>query len=454
MAEEPSQGPTEPTANQPRPPASPPVVLDYCHIPRRPSRVVQWLRRLPWPSWITVIVLLLAVAAAYWLKVDHAAWTVVREFDARLPVHNDQAGISADGRRLATIVNRGSTVRIFDLVTGKKVIDLTQSPPGAVCTALSPDGARICVTYYDGGPGQAILWDTSSGRKLSTWQFYDGGWLTPFSPDGRLLAVGGMLPLRICDGHTGNLLTTLNAVCSYPTFSPDGRYLAAEIQQSGDVRIWDCQTWRTIAEVPGNLRRKQDGAFAFSPDGKTMAVALDSGVWTLDLATQRFLTRVSPTSNPAGLSFSADGRYLVTDETDNIRKIWDVMSGRIVWTLTQHKSTLQVSPDGAYIGSERGVWSFPNLDPLAEFPQVGDYSNFAWLPDGRSFVTQSRDVYYAGRTPEDYPIRLFHRRRPEAIYGLLWLPQFWLALVGGIASIVLIYRDVRRWRRVPPRYAL
>jgi hypothetical protein len=44
---------------------------------------------------------------------------------------------------------------------------------------------------------------------------------------------------------------------------------------------------------------------------------------------------------------------------------------------------------------------------------------------------------------------LFHRRGPEAIHGLLWLPQFWLALLLGAASAWLIYRDLRRRRSKP-----
>jgi len=58
-----------------------------------------------------------------------------------------------------------------------------------------------------------------------------------FSPDGRLLAVGGQGATRIIDVATGKTLKSLPETGRFTKFSPDGRWLIWE--DDGDWQVLD-----------------------------------------------------------------------------------------------------------------------------------------------------------------------------------------------------------------------
>jgi WD40 repeat protein/tRNA A-37 threonylcarbamoyl transferase component Bud32 len=100
-------------------------------------------------------------------------------------------------------------------------------------------------------------------------------------------------------------------------------------------------------------------AVVFSPRGTKLATAsLDRKVQLWDVATGRHLFTLAGHLRPVrAVAFSADEKLIVTGSADGTAKLWDGETGKLLRTLEGHEdrvNTVAVSPDGATVatGSE------------------------------------------------------------------------------------------------------
>ncbi len=214
-----------------------------------------------------------------------------RALPGRLTLSYDAHVIVWDGvsgNVLQTVIDKGAT----DL----KAID------------LSMDGKRLVTT--DGGG--ANVWETSTGKLLRSIPNDNTGrkhsepdviseamshvWSVQFSPDGRQLAMGDILGVKLLDATSGKLLQQLEGPYRYSSgaspglvFSKDGQRLArlgTQEKAEGDkhryvVPIWSTRTGARLFD----LHTEANDA-AFSDDGQRLAVVFSDmqqalSVWTL-----------------------------------------------------------------------------------------------------------------------------------------------------------------------------
>ncbi|HLY25920.1 MAG TPA: hypothetical protein VKQ72_06250, partial [Aggregatilineales bacterium] len=68
----------------------------------------------------------------------------------------------------------------------------------------------------------------------------------------------------------------------------------------------------------------------------------------------------------ANVTFSADGRYVITGATDGEARVWDAKSGLLVWRIFGPApfTSIALTPDGATLatGNTRGDINFWNVD--------------------------------------------------------------------------------------------
>jgi WD40 repeat protein len=166
-----------------------------------------------------------------------------------------------------------STVQLWQIPktqTNPKVFSVSQQvqPMGISSPQLgfSPDGRLLAVGYLEQGVGKVALFTVPEGRRLQTITM--GKWvLTPtvtFSPDGRLAVVFNfrLWFVRIDDGKK----TPTSIRAKDIAFSPDGRWLAAQID--GVVSLYDAngRLVRQFRQPPHTV-----WVAAFSKDGQRLA---------------------------------------------------------------------------------------------------------------------------------------------------------------------------------------
>jgi WD40 repeat protein len=142
------------------------------------------------------------------------------------------ASYSPDGRWLITTDEAG-TIRLWDPVDGRELGTLPGDGSRIMELRFSPDGTRL-VTGHDSG--KAIVWSFPGPEAdPDAWpeELYEiqhnPGWVgkSVFSPDGELLAVGGVNQSSLYDAATGGRLIDFGNLGMMTNFSPDGRMIAA-----------------------------------------------------------------------------------------------------------------------------------------------------------------------------------------------------------------------------------
>jgi RNA polymerase sigma factor (sigma-70 family) len=260
---------------------------------------------------------------------------------------------------------------------------------GSFSIAISPDGKRVAVSWAGGGK----VLDATTGRELATLPGVQPTPALAFSPDGNLIARGqnSGSDLLLCSADSGEVKATLKgsakndavpmggqneprklvgafSVVRSVAFSPDGKTLAVATGGTvgGVVHLWDLDSKKVLREFnklppEGESGEKEARAWsiAFSPDGKKLATAQGSDrtakVW--DVATGKELATFGKHPNwVIGVAFSPDGKTLASASAgkDPQVKLWDLTTGKERFTLkgaASAVSSLAFSADGKILAN-------------------------------------------------------------------------------------------------------
>ncbi|OAI45803.1 hypothetical protein AYO44_12315 [Planctomycetaceae bacterium SCGC AG-212-F19] len=283
-----------------------------------------------------------------------------------------QVVFADDGKTLLTATKEG-TVRQWDLA------DQTQrSAWRGRDVVLSPDGK----TAVTGRHGEILVLEAATGKRLDTLKTKGYFADVTLAPGGKSVAAsgGGADDEEKADrgGMTAYLQPLPNGKaialwknphqlfydCWLFCFSQDGRTLAGA-HSGGDIRLWDVTTPRELgvfhcdrlAFAPERaVSAFKNGRPAFAPDGRTLAIALGSGIRILEVASGQVIRSIDFNDSDCHLpplAYSPDGRFLVTGNGSRVL-LHDLAVGKTVHTWAGHLApvhTVAISGDSKTVAS-------------------------------------------------------------------------------------------------------
>jgi WD40 repeat protein/serine/threonine protein kinase len=298
---------------------------------------------------------------------------------------------SPDGKTLA-YATANNTVELRDAETGQRR-DSLKGTDAAQSIAFSADGKKLAAA-----DGSIRLWDLATGADRDRLDGHKAeAWSAVFSPDGKMLASGGLdgvLKLwNLATGEAEDLHQNPSGMV-FVALSADGQTLAST---SSDMvlRVWDVGS-RTQR---GDLLKHENTmwSLAISPDGATIATGGDFGVRLWNAATQQEQGRLSgAVGGMSGMHFSADGKTIAAATGGRIM-LWQPATGeeRIVAKDAGRTSAVRLSPDeksiAAAIGHNVTIWSVAGEHQVTLAGHSGPVKSIVFWPNGKTLASCSGD---------------------------------------------------------------
>ena len=269
------------------------------------------------------------------------------------------AQFSPNGKTILTIGAEDSTARLWNIATGKELLEFGGKDKPVTDAEFSPDGKIFLTTSMHhpeliGGNDRSVRVWSINGKELQV--LHDQG-QAKFSPDGKAIVTFGGKDhtVRLWDTTSGKELQVFagheDSIRS-AGFSPDGRAIITA-SYDGTVRLWNTKTGKQILTLPVHNPNVEA---EFSPDGKNILIStlIPDSVQLRDAATakQRFTLGRHNDSILFG-EFSLNGQIILTKEGDGDRAhLWDASSGEqlnILHEVKAYRYHMHFSPDGRTI---------------------------------------------------------------------------------------------------------
>jgi RNA polymerase sigma factor (sigma-70 family) len=377
--------------------------------------------------------------------------------------------LSADGKTVYVLANRKPGITAFDAKTGTLLHTLNADDQILrPKMAFSKDFKQLAVFGFfpeakpgDGPDGRVVLWDLKSGKQRHAIKLRFGVSGGAFSPDGKLFAVSG-LDNTLFDTATGKEQRRLPGLGGTAfAFHPDGITLAAG-DDAGVITRWNIATGELKEPLP-EPKGPSWGTF-FRADGKQLLTFGWGSVYWWDVAGGQSIRHLQETflTFPGGRPVSLDERTLVTREENGDLVLKDISAKLPPRSLQGHKSLVKnvaFSPDAALLYSAGGfdprviLWDVASGKPLKVLESHKAYvDHVAPSPDGRWLASWAADA----TAEADYDIRLWdvatckllHRltpRRGSAFAAVFSADSTRLATVGGDPGRLNISGEVQLW---------
>lgn len=284
----------------------------------------------------------------------------------------------AVGEQPSVTDSREAVIQLWDLATRREVAVFRALGGSAQTLAFSPDGAVLAAVVAGTVRGNLRFWDVATHRALAD-PIGPAGVVSAlaYSPGGTMLAVARLIPRP----------------------GPPGRLLA---DAGAEVDLWDLGRHRLVRRLTGMTG--MIGSLAFSPGGGLLA---SGGYGTTRLWNVAAGTRRAALRHQGGIvlsvSFSRDGRRLVSASTDGSDWVWTVATASLYARISSRPTTRGVATPAAFSPGDQYLSVGELADGINRYnlatltmaaPPMGIQGPVGWLaasPDGRVLVAAGID---------------------------------------------------------------
>lgn len=336
-----------------------------------------------------------AAGRAYVWEVDwpERSLTQVAVLAHRGPVR--AIAMNRDGSQIAVAGDfENGAIFVYGRPPGSNVFSqapkqLTGHPAGILSLAFSPRSDYLASSARD---GTARLWDLSEGEAVQTFAGHSGPiWSIVFSPDGEQVATAGedatVQVRRLRDprprsyrGHEGPVYAV--------AWSPQGTWIGSA-GRDRNVHVWRAD--KNLEIDYGKIRDQLDRERGQSADTVTKGRAL--------FHQPNFLL-AGHSAEVHSLSFSDDGRYLLSGANDNTIRRWDLEKNEEAMVFRGHGGWIR----GCVLGGEPRFAASGSLDGFIKLWDGEEYEEVralkghddavlwaAFSRDGKRMITAGRD---------------------------------------------------------------
>ncbi len=272
-------------------------------------------------------------------------------------------------------------ITITDAI-GWRLFDHWQQPESASALALSPDGQQVvflkeaevtvCQLYTGECDSPVAIRNAFPNPDFLSVAFLDDTLLIQRTHE--------VIQVKPTDG---SIVRRFELTGSQLSLSDDRRYFALRGERLEVYELESCQERCRLLMSVGDATQQ----FAFSPDSRFVAVAVDSNVDLWSLEKRQLLGRLQGHGEASGgIAFTPDSRFIVSAAGD----IWDTETLKLSGYFDSATDAIAINLDSQIVAGRDGdMWDLQTGERIGSLPGSEAVQQMFFTPDGLFFVRQS-----------------------------------------------------------------